>query len=235
MEDIKLLRLKTSAGIGLCKEALVETKGDMAKAVEYINKKSDVISRLHNLTGCKIGLCKIALTDAESNFEKAVEIINEKGWADASSAGNDVKAVREGLIEAYVHGTDRKTVALVEVTCQTDFVARNEDFRTFAHEVALHVAALRPKYVSRESITADQLTEAKTLFEREAKEEGKPENILPKIVEGKLNKFFQDNCLMDQKWFKDEGKTIQNLLDEYMTKLGEPLTIRRILVWKLGE
>jgi len=230
-----MLRLKTSAGIGLCKEALVETKGDMTKAVEYINKKSDVISRLHNLTGCKIGLCKIALTDAESNFEKAVEIINEKGWADASSAGTEEKAVKEGIIEAYVHGIDRKTVALVEVTCQTDFVARNEDFRTFAHEVALHVAALKPKYVSRNSIPADQLAEAKTLFEREAKEEGKPENILPKIVEGKLNKFYQDNCLLDQKWFKDESKTIQNLLDEYMSKLGEPMTIRRILVWKLGE
>jgi len=235
MEDIKTLRLKTSAGIGLCKEALVETEGDMEKASEYINKKSDAISRLHNLTGAKIGLCKIALTDAGGDFEKATEIINEQGWADASSVGGQESKAKEGLIEAYVHGTDRKTVALVELTCQTDFVARNEDFRNLAHEIALHVAAMKPKYVSKEEIPAEKLEEAKKLFEREAKEEGKPENILPKIVEGKLNKFYEDNCLLTQKWFKDENKTIQNLFDEYMTKLGEPMQIRRILVWKLGE
>ena len=234
MEDIKLLRDKTSAGIGLCKEALTETKGDMDKAVEYINKKSDVVSRIHNLTGAKIGLCKIALNDAEQDFEKAVAIINEKGWADAMSIGAEAK-VKDGLIEAYVHGTDRKLVALVEVTCLTDFVARNDIFKTFAHEIAMQVAASEAKYVSKEVIPAEKYAELEELFVKEAKIEGKPENILPKIVEGKMNKYLEENCLLNQRWFKDESKTIQNLLDDVIGKLGESITIRRILTWKLGD
>ncbi len=234
IEDIKLLRAKTSAGMALCKEALAKSGGDMNKAIEYINSRSDVINRLHNLTGAKIGLCKLAFEEAEKDFEKAVSIIKERGW-DEPIEPDTVAEVGEGLIETYVHGKEQKLVALVEATCKTDFVARNEDFRTFVHEVALQVAAMKPTYVSQESIPAEKLEELKGIFTKEAEAEGKPANIAEKIVEGKLNKYLEEKCLLEQKWFKDESKTIKNLLDEAISKLGEPIEIRRILIWEFGK
>lgn len=234
IEDIKLLRAKTSAGMALCKEALAKSKGDMDKAIEYINSRSDVINRLHNLTGAKIGLCKMAFEESEKDFEKAVALIKERGW-DEPIESECASEVGEGIIESYVHGKEQKLVALVEASCKTDFVARNEDFRSFVHEIALQVAALKPTYVSKEDITPEKLEELKTLFAKEAEAEGKPSNITEKIVEGKLTKYYQEKCLLEQKWFKDESKTIQNLLDEAISKLGEPIEIRRILVWEFGK
>lgn len=232
--DIVLLRAKTSAGIGLCKEALEHTDGDIEKAIAYINEKSDVVSRLHNMTGAKIGLCKIALQDADQDFEKALAIIKERGWESDPVDSNDEK-VGEGVIGVYHHGTDKKTVALVELQCITDFVARNEAFLELANEFAKQVAAMKPKYISKESIPADKLEELKELFIREAKEEGKPENIFDKIVEGKMAKYCEENCLLEQKWFKDDSKTMQNLFDEAISKMGEALTIKRILLWEFGK
>jgi elongation factor Ts len=234
MEDIKTLREKTSAGLGLCKEALVTAEGDMQKATDYINAKSDVISRIHNLTGAKMGLIKVALQDADSNFEKAVELINERGWGDETAMG-EVKEVKEGILDAYVHGTDHKTIAIAEVTCQTDFVAKNEDFKNFAHEVAMQVAAMGAKYVSKEVVPAADIEKLKELYQREVEAEGKPAEIAAKIVEGKLNKYFQENCLLSQKWFKDDTKTMQNLLDAITNKIGESITVRRVLIWRLGD
>ena len=231
VEDIKTLRAKTSAGMALCKEALVKSDGDMNKAVEYINKRSDVISRLRNLTGAKIGLCKLAFEEAGKDFEKAVELIKERGWDEP--IGEDLDEKKEGVIEAYVHGKEQKLAALVEVQCKTDFVARNEDFRKFAHEIVLQVAAMKPEYVSKDSIKEEELNKLKELYEKEAKSEGKPDNIVEKIVEGKLNKFFEEKCLLSQKWFKDDSKTMGNLLDDAVQKLGEPIEISRFVVWNL--
>jgi elongation factor Ts len=231
VEDIKTLRAKTSAGMALCKEALVKSDGDMQKAVEYINKRSDVISRLRNLTGAKIGLCKLAFEDAQKDFEKAVEIIKERGWDEP--IGDDIGEKKEGVIEAYVHGKEQKLAALVEVQCKTDFVARNEDFRKFAHEVVLQVAAMKPEYVSKNAISKEEIEKLTELFEKEAKSEGKPDNIVPKIIEGKLNKYFEEKCLLEQKWFKDDSQTMGNLLDGAIQKLGEPIEIARILLWEM--
>jgi len=233
VDDIRTLRNKTSAGMGLCKEALIKSGGDMEKAIEYINERSDVISRLRNLTGAKIGLCKLAYDEAEKDFEKAVALINERGWNEP--IGDEVEEIGEGIIESYVHGKEQRLVALVEVKCKTDFVARNEDFKTFAHELALQIAAMKPEYISRENISEEELNKLKDIFQKEAESEGKPENIREKIVEGKLNKFFSEKCLLEQKWFKDESKTISNLLDEATQKLGEPLEIRRMLLWEFGK
>lgn len=233
VEDIRSLRNKTSAGMGLCKEALTKSGGDMAKAIEYINERSDVISRLRNLTGAKIGLCKLAYDEAGKDFEKAVALINERGWNEP--IGDEEVEIGEGIIESYVHGKEQRLVSLVEVKCKTDFVARNEDFKTFAHELALQIAAMKPEYISKESISEEELTKLKDIFQKEAESEGKPENIREKIVEGKLNKFFSEKCLLEQKWFKDETKTISNLLDEAIQKLGEPLEIKRILIWEFGK
>lgn len=232
VEDIKKLRARTSAGMGLCKEALEKSDGDIDAAIEYINERSDVISRLHNLTGAKIGLCKLALEETEKDFEKAVELIKERGWDEPiepeCETGN-------GIIDSYLHGTDQKLASLVEVKCKTDFVARNDEFKEFVHELSLQVAAMKPKYISKDDIPEEELAQIKDTFTKETKVEGKSEDMVPKIVEGKLNKYFQENCLLEQKWFKDETKTMQNLLDEAMTKLGEPLEVRRILYWEFGK
>ncbi|HOV29499.1 MAG TPA: translation elongation factor Ts [Candidatus Dojkabacteria bacterium] len=231
LEDIKALRDKTSAGISLCKEALEQSGGDFNKAVEYVNARSDVISRLRNLTGAKIGLCKIAYDDAGKDFEKAVEIIKERGWD--SPVEEDEKV--EGVIECYVHGKDGRLVSLAEVDCKTDFVSKNDGFRAFAHEIALQVAAMKPEFVKRDDIPNEKIEELKGIFQREAEEENKPKEMIAKIVEGKLNKYYSEKCLLDQKWFKDESKTIQSLLDENIQKFGEPIKISRILVWELGK
>jgi elongation factor Ts len=233
VEDIKSLRAKTSAGMALCKEALAKSDGDMDKAVEYINKHSDAISRLRNLTGAKIGLCKLALQEAGKDFEKAVEIIKERGWDEP--IGEDLGEKVEGVIESYVHGKEQKLAALVEVRCKTDFVARNEDFRKFAHEVVLQVAAMKPQYVSKEDVPESTLAQLKELFTKEAKMEGKPENIIEKIVEGKMEKFYSEKCLLEQKWFKDEEKTIGDLLSNAIQKIGEPIEIARFILWEVGQ
>lgn len=234
IEDIKTLRAKTSAGMVLCKEALSKSKGDMQKAIEYINDRSDVINRLHNLTGAKIGLCKLAFEESGKDFEKTVALIKERGW-DEEIENECASEVGEGIIESYIHGKDQKLVALVEVSCKTDFVSRNEEFRTFVHELALQIAAMKPTYISKENIPGEKLAQLKDIFAKEAQSEGKPANILDKIIDGKLNKYISDNCLLEQKWFKDESKTIQNLLDENTQKLGEPLVVRRMLLWEFGK
>lgn len=233
VDDIKTLRAKTSAGMALCKEALENSDGDMTKAVEYINQRSDVISRLRNLTGAKIGLCKLAYEDAGQDFEKAVSIINERGWNEPM--GDEEIEKGEGVIETYLHGSEHKLASIVEVKCKTDFVASNDEFRAFAHEIALQVAAMKPSYVSRESIPEEELDKVKKIFRKEIISEGKPENMVEKIMEGKLAKYYGEKCLLDQKWFKDESKTMGNLLDEATQKLGEPLQITRILCWEFGK
>ncbi len=233
-KEIMLLRAKTSAGMGLCKEALDNSDGDMEKAVDYINKKSDVISRLHNLTGARLVLCKLAFKDAEKDFEKAVELINERGWA-TDSVESEEGEVKNGITGCYLHIIDRRTVALVDVECSTDFVAKNEKFVEFANELAIQTAAMKPVYVSKEDVPQEKIDELKELYKREALEDGKPENILEKIIEGKLEKFYSENCLLEQKWFKDDSKTMRNLLDEAIGALGEPLKVKRLLVWEFGK
>lgn len=233
MADIKALRDKTSAGMGLCKEALDASNGDMTKAIEYINQRSDVVSRLRDMTGAKIGLCKIAFEDAGKDFEKAVALIKERGWD--APIGQDDEASYEGTLDVYLHGVDRKLFSAVEVHCKTDFVAKNGQFRAFVHELTLQVAATKPKFVSREDVPAEKLAEMTELFKKEVEQDKKPEDIQAKILEGKLSKYFSENCLMEQKWFKDESKTMRNLFDEAVQKLGEPLTVKRIIYWELGK
>ena len=232
IDDIKKLRAKTSAGMALCKEALEKNDGDMDKAVEYINERSDVIGRLHNLTGAKIGLCKLAFEETGKDFEKTVELIKERGWDEPIEPEDDVG---NGAIGSYLHGTDQRLVSLVEVKCKTDFVAKNDQFKEFVHELALQVAAMKPKYISKEEISKEDMDTLLDTFTKEAESDGKPKEIMEKIVEGKLSKYLQENCLLEQKWFKDDSKSIKNLLDEAVTKLGEPLEIRRILVWEFGK
>ena len=232
VKDIKVLRAKTSAGMALCKEALEKCSGDMEKAIGYINERSDVINRIHNFTGAKIGLCKVAYAESKKDFEKAVKMIKEKGW-DEPIEPEEFEG--EGIIEAYVHGKDQNLVALVEITCKTDFVSRNDKFRKFAHEIALQVAAMKPEFISQDDLGVEKINELKELFRKEALVEEKPESIIDGIVEGKLKKYLSEKCLLEQKWFKNESKTINNLVDDIVQQLGEPIAIRRILIWEFGK
>jgi len=232
-KEIMALRAKTSAGIGLCKEALESSNGDMEAAVAYINSKSDVVGRLHSATGAKLGLIKLALNDADGDYEGALTIINERGWATDNVEVED--KVGEGAIGTYVHGADRKTVALVEVECTTDFVAKNEKFVEFVNQLAMQAAAMKPEFATVEEIPAEKVEELTELFKREAEQEGKPAEIAERMVEGKLNKFYAEKVLLNQKWFKDDSKTMQDYVDEMTSALGEPLKVKRLLVWEFGK
>ena len=233
VEDIKKLREKTAAGFALCKEALAKSK-TFEDAIKYVNERGDTIIRLHDLTGAKIGLCKVAFKDAGNDFEKAVEIIKERGWDKDTSVACANPVTGEGVIGVYVHGVDQRTVALAEVVCDTDFVAKNDKFKEFAHNIALQIAAYQPQYISKDDVPIKVLETLKEQYMEEAKAEGKPENILEKIVEGKLSKFYKENCLLEQEYVKDSSKTINELLTEISHQLGERVSVRKILYWKFG-
>ncbi|MBN1373984.1 elongation factor Ts [Candidatus Dojkabacteria bacterium] len=234
IDQIKALRAKTGAGLGICKEALVAEKGDESKAIEYVNKRSDVIVRLFNATGAKLALCKVAFKDADKNYEKALAIIEERGWGKPVDESK-VNTSCSGVIGTYVHGTDHKTVALVELTCTTDSVATNEQFRELAHDIAMQVAAMNPKYVSSESLPESEKKKLMEEWAEEFKAQGKPENVIEGIVKGKFDTFCKENCLTAQVYFKDDEKTISDILNENTVKFGEKIDVRRFLLWRLGE
>lgn len=233
-DQIKQLRAKTFAGLALCKEALQKNKGDMDKAIEYVNERSDVVGRLYNLTGAKIIHCKLAYEDADKDFEKAVEIIKEKGWeGDINACGDDTK--REGVLGVYHHGTDKKIVGVVELFCDTDFVARNEAFQQLAQELAMQVVATNPKYGDKDSVPEDVTEAEKKMLMKSDDVKGKPEKIVEKIVEGKMKKFYEDNCLLEQVYFKDDSKIVRNLVDEAILTLGEKINVGKVYRIELGK
>ncbi len=233
LDDIKKLREKTFAGMALCKEALTKAGGDMEKAIEYVNQRSDVIGRLYNLTGAKIGQCKIAFEQCGKDFEKTVAFINEKGWA--KEVSQEQKKAREGVIGVYLHGVNQKVVALVELLCDTDFVARNDDFKNLAHELAMQVASMGAKYADRDSVPADVIEGLKKEYEEDESLKNKPVDIVEKILQGKLEKFYQENCLLEQTYFRDETKKVRNLVDDAISKLGEKISVGRIYRMSVGE
>lgn len=190
------------------------------------------VKELREKTGAGIMDCKNALTEAGGDIEKAIVILRERGLAKAANKQNRVAT--EGLIEAYVHGDGRIGV-LVEVNCETDFVARNEEFRRFAKDIAMQVAASNPKYLSRDMVPADVINQEREIFRTQALNDGKPENIVDKIVDGKLEKFYEENCLLEQPFIKDPDKNISQLLTEKIALLGENIVISRFVRFERGE
>jgi elongation factor Ts len=168
------------------------------------------VKELREKSGVGFNLCKEALEDSKGNMDKAMEYIRKKG-ADNFAKRSD-KETSEGIIGVYVHGVDHKTAALVELNCETDFVAKNDDFRDLAHTIAMQVAAMSPKYVSREDVPADVLEKEKKIIKESDDVKGKPKDVLNKIMEGRIEKFYKENCLLDQFFFQDEDVTIQDLL-----------------------
>ncbi len=194
--------------------------------------KAQAVKELRQKTGLGMMDCKQALQESDGDIEKAVEYLRKKGLSAVEKrAGRDAS---EGLIETYIHHGSRLGV-MVEVNCETDFVARTEDFQEFAKDVAMHIAASQPLAVDRQSIPAELVEKEKAIYLEQSKNEGKPEHIAEKIVEGRLDKFYQENCLMEQAFVKNPDQTIDELLIELTAKIGEKISVRRFTRFVLGE
>jgi len=193
------------------------------------------VKALRDRTGAAMMDCKAALSESDGDMDRAIEILRVKGQASASK--REGRGTDEGVVAAYIHAND-KVGAMVEVQCETDFVARNEDFKAFAYEVALHVAATAPKYVSSDEIPEAEREAERRVFEEKAKEEGKPDNVVEKIVEGQLAKWAKDVALLDQGHVnadKHDGKSIEELRQELASRTGENVRIARFAYFRVGE
>lgn len=193
---------------------------------------TEMIKQLRAATNAPMLDCRKALQEADGDYQKAVDWLREKGMATAAKRADRVAS--NGVVEMYSHGGGRVGV-MVEVNCETDFVARSEQFRTLAHEIALQIAASNPKYIKVEDIPATELDHEADIARARAKEEGKPENILPKIVEGRLEKYKDEVCLLRQTYIRDESITIEKLILQNVAAIGENVLVRRFQRWELGE
>lgn len=192
----------------------------------------ELIKKLRDATGSGILDVKEALQNSDGDFDKAVDYLRQKGLAKAAKRSD--RDASEGVIELYSHGDSRVGV-MVEINCETDFVARSEEFRGFAHEVALQIAAAAPRWVKEDQIPDDVIEHEKEIARTRYKEEGKPDNIIDKILEGMVDKFKAENCLLSQAYIRDEELTIQDLLHEKIASIGENIVIRRFERWERGE
>lgn len=189
------------------------------------------IAELRTETGLPMMEVKSALIEAQGNKEEAIEILRKRGIGKAAKKAE--RETKSGMIECYSH--DGKIGVILEVLTETDFVARNEEFKTFIHDIALHIAAMNPKYVSSDLIPAEESDKEKSIFMEEVKASGKPEEIAAKIVEGKMGKYFEEICLLNQPFIKDPDKKIGDLLNELIAKIGENIVISRFTRYELGQ
>lgn len=191
-----------------------------------------MVKELRERTGAGMMDCKKALTEAGGDMEQAIVILRERGLAQAAKKAGRIAA--EGVVEAYIHGGGRIGV-LVEVNCETDFVAKNEEFRAFVKDIAMHIAASNPQYVRREEVPQDVIEREREILRAQTLNEGKPEHVVDKIVEGRLEKFFKENCLLEQPFVKDPDKTVDTLVKEKIATIGENISIRRFARFVVGE
>ena len=196
------------------------------------NIPAQLVKQLRERTGAGFAACREALIEAQGNLELAIDILRKKGQAAAAKKAQ--RATSEGLVGSYIHAGGKIGV-LVEVNCESDFVARTEDFQRLCHDVAMHIAALDPRFLRREEVTQEILDREREIYKDQAKQTGKPENVIDKIVNGKMEKFYEENCLYEQHFIKDEGVTIKELVDQAIAKLGENIAVRRFSRFKVGE
>ncbi len=192
----------------------------------------ELIKQLRERTAAGFSDCKKALEEAGGDIERAVDILRKKGLAIAAKRA--AKETKEGIVEAYIHA-NKKIGVLVEINCETDFVARTSDFKEFAHNIAMQIAATSPVCVSREEMPQEILEREKRIYEEQLREQGKPENVIPKILEGKLEKFYKESVLLEQPYIKNPEITIQDLLNEIIAKTGEKIVIKRFARFQIGE
>ncbi|MGM0378522.1 MAG: translation elongation factor Ts [Bacillota bacterium] len=189
------------------------------------------IKELRSATSAGMLDCKKAINEADGDIEKAKEILREKGLAKvAKKAG---RSATEGIVVSYIHGT--RIGSIVEINSETDFVSKNDEFVEFANNIAMHIAAANPKYVSREDVPEEEIEKEKEILTKQALNEGKPEHIVEKMVEGRLNKFFNEICLLEQEYIKDTDMTVEELLKNKIARIGENLSIRRFSRFEVGE
>jgi elongation factor Ts len=191
-----------------------------------------MVKELREKTGVGMMDCKKALAESDGDMEKAVEFLRKKGLATAQKRAG--RATSEGIVQAYIH-MGGKIGVLVEVNCESDFVAKNEDFQVFAKNIAMHIAATNPVGIASEDVPAAVVEKEMEIYRGQAREMGKPEKMLEKIAEGKMAKFFKDNCLLNQPYVRDPNLTIADLLNETIAKIGENISIRRFARFQIGD
>lgn len=190
------------------------------------------VMALRQRTGAGMMDCKKALTETNGDFDKAVDYLREKGIAKAAKKAGRIAA--EGIVDSYIHMNGTIGV-LVEVNCETDFVSRGEQFRNLVHDIALHIAAQKPEYLAPEDVPASVLEHEKDILRAQAKEEGKPEQIIERMVEGRIKSYYEENCLLKQKFVKDPSKTIEQLIVDATAQIGEKIAVRRFVRYEMGE
>jgi len=193
---------------------------------------AEQVKQLRDKTGAGMMECKAALTEAGGDQEKAVDILRKKGLASAAKRAG--RATSNGVVGSYIH-MGGKVGVLVEVNCETDFVARTDDFQELVKDIAMHIAAADPRFVRREEVTQDVLDRERAIYRERTLAEGKPEKIVDKIVDGRMEKFYGESVLLEQPFIKDPDKTVQQLVNEKIAKIGENIQVRRFSRFKLGE
>ncbi|NLM76175.1 MAG: translation elongation factor Ts [Clostridiaceae bacterium] len=193
---------------------------------------ASMVKELRDRTGAGMMDCKKALVETNGDMDKAIEYLREKGLAKAAKKAGRIAS--EGIVDAYIHGDGRIGV-LVEVNIETDFAAKNEEFRSFVRDIAMQIAAMNPKYVRREDIPAEEIEKEKEILKAQAINEGKPEHIAEKIVEGRIEKYFNEVCLLEQPFIKDGDKTVEQVTKEKIATIGENINIRRFVRFERGE
>ncbi|MBT8365684.1 MAG: translation elongation factor Ts [Deltaproteobacteria bacterium] len=191
-----------------------------------------MVKQLREKSGAGMMDCKQALVECEADIEKAIDFLRKKGLATAQKRAG--RAMTEGTVQAYIH-MGGKLGVLVEINCETDFVAKNEDFIAFAKNIAMHIAASNPLGIRPEDVPVEIVNREKEIYQAQALEMGKPESVVPKIVEGKMNKFFKDNSLLNQPYVRNPELSIEDLLNELIAKIGENITIRRFVRFQTGQ
>lgn len=193
---------------------------------------SGMVKQLRDKTGAGMMDCKEALVASAGDFEKAIDYLRTKGMAAATKRSS--KAAKEGMVASYLH-MGGKIGVMVELNCETDFVANTDDFKALAKDICMHIAASNPLYLSSEEIPADAMDREKEIYRIQASEEGKPEKIWDKIIEGKLRKYYEDVCLLEQKFVKNQDLTVGGMVKEMIAKTGENIIVRRFARYQLGE
>ena len=190
------------------------------------------VKELRERTGAGFMDCRTALQEAKGDIEQAIQVLRKKGQAAAQKKAQ--REATEGMVGSYIHAGGKIGV-IVEVNCETDFVARTEDFRRLCHEIAMHIAALDPRYIRREDVTPEMLAREREIYAAQARTQGKPEEMIERIVNGKMEKFYEENCLYEQHFIKDESVTIGNLIENMVAKVGEKISVSRFVRFKVGE
>lgn len=193
---------------------------------------AQMVKDLREKSGAGIMDCKEALKEVDGDMREAIDYLRKKGLSKAAKKSGRVTS--EGVVSAYIHG-EGKIGVMLELNCETDFVARTDVFQELVKDVAMHIAAMNPDYITKDDIPEEEVEREKGILAEQAKQSGKPDKIIPKIVEGRLSKFYEDRCLLNQKFVKNPDKTIESLIKEKINKLGENLTVRRFIRYQLGE